>query len=494
MAAMISSAALSSHYGLNNHHHRSQFLPINLTHCAVSSPSQLFFGRFRDQNIGGTRYFSFRGEKGKLNAAINNPAAGAATAAAQDLLEQPIISQEYSLDEILNRVQQHSCLFNKDNDKSDSSITLSGVGVQLGMEATWTLTVRSDGAFREDVSSPFVSFSSGFNANFVNNSTAWDVDSSGVCHKLELDDHQATVLVAWIRSGVWSLPSLRSYLEIEVVTITESSSSSSSDYAKNKENSDSNTINDFITLSVQLRSGRVAVHMKINTSSWQPESAKVIMCGDYETWEFENWKHWDIDAQEENEEERKTNNSLVPSPAKFIHHSMNGGQQSLTITNIKRNAPLNTATFTTAPITTVATGPRCYYSVPSQTEGHGGALLPLDSQFFKNIPSAVPVWYTRSGHMLAYATLNGDATNSGYFIVDTGASGFVIEPSAADKLKLESFGEVHVTGMAGKIKGKFRRAGKFQLGPLEVKNAVMMEMMFGGLVTGAPGPVIGIVG
>ncbi len=96
--------------------------------------------------------------------------------------------------------------------------------------------------------------------------------------------------------------------------------------------------------------------------------------------------------------------------------------------------------------------------------------------------------------MLAFATLNGDSTNSGYFIVDTGASGFVIEPTAADKLNLESFGEVHVTGMAGKIKGKFRRAEVFQLGPLEVKDAVMMEMNCGGLVTGAPGPVIGIVG
>ena len=95
--------------------------------------------------------------------------------------------------------------------------------------------------------------------------------------------------------------------------------------------------------------------------------------------------------------------------------------------------------------------------------------------------------------MLARATINGEE-DVGYFIVDTGASGFVVETSAADALNLEAFGVVHVTGMAGKIKGKFRRADTFQLGPLQIKNAVMMEMPCGGLVTGAPGPVIGIVG
>jgi len=492
---MIPSAALSSHYRLNHYHNRSQFLPINHTHCAVLSPSQSFFGRYRDPKI--TGYLEFRREKGKLNAAINNPAAGAAAAAAEELLQLPLIPQEYSIDDILNHVQQQACLFNLDNGTNDSSITLSGVGVQLGMEATWTLTVRSNGAFREDVSSPFVSFSSGFNADFANNSTAWDVDSSGVCHKLQLDDHQATVLVAWIRTGVWSLPSLRSYLDIELVSLTGDTNSSPRDSAENKENIDTNSTNDFITLSVRLQSGRVAVRVKIRTSTWQPESAKVIMCGDSETWKFENWKHWGIDAREDKEHEeeraavRKRKNKIlsVPSPERFIHHSMNGGQQSLTITNIKRNSPKNTGTLTTPPIANESGG--CYYSIPNQ---EGEALLPLDSQFLENVPSAVPVWHTRSGHMLAFATLNGDATNSGYFIVDTGASGFVIEPTAADKLKLKSFGEVHVTGMAGKIKGKFRRAGKFQLGPLEVKNAVMMEMTCGGLVAGAPGPVIGIVG
>jgi hypothetical protein len=492
MVGMVINAGLTSHYRINNHHHRSQFLPIELTHCALSSPSHTFFGRYRHWNTLARRDLSFPRNKGKLNAAINNPAAAgaAATAPPQELLSQASLTQDYtSIGDILTQVHHHSCIFN--TTKEISSITLSGTGVQLGMDATWVLQIRSDGAFREDVSSPFVTFSSGFNADFTNNSTAWDVDSSGVCHKLQLDDHQATVLTTWIRSGVWSLPSLRPYLDIEVLDQDTNTTNNNENIDTNSSSSNTN----FVTLAVRLQSGRVAVHVKINTTTWHPESAKVIMCGDSETWEFVNWKHWDleivdntntikeVEKVENNKVEKKTLTSTVPSPEKFVHHSMNGGSQSLTITNIEITKTAETTTS-------------CSDSIPIQVdlEDGGQGLLPLDSKFIKDVSSAVPVWHTRSGHMLAFATLNGDKTNSGYFIVDTGASGFVIEPTAADKLDLESFGEVHVTGMAGKIKGKFRRAGKFQLGPLEVRDAVMMEMNCGGLVTGAPGPVIGIVG
>jgi predicted aspartyl protease len=508
VAAMVFSAALGSHYGINNHHHRSQILPSELTHCPISTPNQLLFGRYRHRNSLPTRYPSFHTIRSKLNASISNPAtAGAAAAAAQEQERPPSITQErYSIDEILNKVQQHSCVFNRtkidNNNKKKESITLSGTGVQLGMDVTWQFTIRSDGAFREDVTSPFVTFSSGFNADFANNSTAWDVDSSGVCHSLELDDHQATVLVAWIRSGVWSLPWLRSYLSIELLSEEQSSSDSKS--ASNKENSGTNidsasaststsstTSTNFVTVHVRLQSGQVAVEVKINTTTWHTESARVIMCGDYETWEFENWTQWEINVLENKENEKengdwaaKKTKFSIPCAEKYIHHSMNGGDQSLTITNIEL------PTIDTPLIPTTTTTP-CFYSLPFLGKG---ALLPLDSKFLKDVSSAVPVWHTRSGHMLAFATLNGDSANSGYFIVDTGASGFVIEPTAADKLRLESFGEVHVTGMAGKVQGKFRRAGTFQIGPLEVRDAVMMEMRCGGLVTGAPGAVIGIVG
>ncbi len=37
-----------------------------------------------------------------------------------------------------------------------------------------------------------------------------------------------------------------------------------------------------------------------------------------------------------------------------------------------------------------------------------------------------------------------------------GASGFVVDAVTADELGMESFGELAVTGMAGKVKSKYR--------------------------------------
>jgi hypothetical protein len=62
---------------------------------------------------------------------------------------------------------------------------------------------------------------------------------------------------------------------------------------------------------------------------------------------------------------------------------------------------------------------------------------------------AAQAWHTRSGHVLVQPRING--AEAGYMILDTGASGFVIERAAADKLGLLAFGELYVSGMAGKV-------------------------------------------
>lgn len=41
----------------------------------------------------------------------------------------------------------------------------------------------------------------------------------------------------------------------------------------------------------------------------------------------------------------------------------------------------------------------------------------------------------------------------GYMILDTGASGFVLEKNVADMLGLASFGELYVSGLAHKVLG-----------------------------------------
>ncbi len=75
-----------------------------------------------------------------------------------------------------------------------------------------------------------------------------------------------------------------------------------------------------------------------------------------------------------------------------------------------------------------------------------------------------------------------------------GASGLVIEPAAADALGLAAFGRLHVAGIAGRVPCRYRRAQSLAVGPLTMARPLFMEMALGGLVRGAPGPVIGIIG
>ena len=75
-----------------------------------------------------------------------------------------------------------------------------------------------------------------------------------------------------------------------------------------------------------------------------------------------------------------------------------------------------------------------------------------------------------------------------------GASGFVIEKATADALEMAAFGSFHASGMIGHMQIRLRRCASIQLGPLTVENPLFMEMQLGGLVTGGPGDVVGIVG
>ena len=55
-----------------------------------------------------------------------------------------------------------------------------------------------------------------------------------------------------------------------------------------------------------------------------------------------------------------------------------------------------------------------------------------------------------------------------------GASGCVIGKEAADRLGLQQFGGMAVSGMAGRLESCFRRADSLQLGPVTISNCLFM--------------------
>lgn len=63
----------------------------------------------------------------------------------------------------------------------------------------------------------------------------------------------------------------------------------------------------------------------------------------------------------------------------------------------------------------------------------------------------MPIWRASSGHFLIKPEVNGIKGNY-YWLLDTGASGFVISPKAALTLGLEAFGELFAASIAGKVR------------------------------------------
>jgi outer membrane lipoprotein-sorting protein len=99
---------------------------------------------------------------------------------------------------------------------------------------------------------------------------------------------------------------------------------------------------------------------------------------------------------------------------------------------------------------------------------------PDDARWDASKPARVEARRTRSGHMLVRPLVNG--RDVGWFVLDSGAGGMVIDPRAADGLGLRALGEVVAVGAFGPTKARFRAGDTFELGPLTVKGTRFMEL------------------
>ena len=149
-----------------------------------------------------------------------------------------------------------------------------------------------------------------------------------------------------------------------------------------------------------------------------------------------------------------------------------------------------------------------YYRRPGTLPGDAFGSFPAKTQLaatdedgFDNAGSVrfdakkrpeVNIEEAKSSHVLVRPLIDG--VDVGPFILDTGASGAVISGAAAERLNLRKFGEVWVSGVAGKVPCNFRRGDTLELGPITIDAPVFMEMSVGGIVSGSSEPVAGIVG
>ena len=53
---------------------------------------------------------------------------------------------------------------------------------------------------------------------------------------------------------------------------------------------------------------------------------------------------------------------------------------------------------------------------------------------------------------------------------------------------------MYVAGMGGRLLCQFRRGQDLSIGPVSIQRPLFMQMSLTGVVAGAPGPVVGILG
>ena len=219
----------------------------------------------------------------------------------------------------------------------------------------------------------------------------------------------------------------------------------------------------------------------------------VRVCGDEERWVFQNWNaHTRSGTAHRTDRADGADGADGASPGlvypgKTTLTVASGGKQEFRVGGVRANAGASAAYFRTPapPIGTPGRHPDRVSSTPSRAN-RGGVT------FDSRLPPEVCVERARSSHVLVRPEIDG--VDVGPFILDTGASGLVITGRAAETLGLRAFGEVFVSGVAGKVPCRFRRAGSLTLGPVTVDAPVFMEMDVGGIVSGASEPVAGIVG
>ena len=352
-----------------------------------------------------------------------------------------------------------------------------GEGRNLGMPVRWCL--RHDGAsFVEEAVGPELSYVSGHSSDAPD---VWETDFSGYTQSSQLDDREA-LLASWVRTNWWAHPDAGDALELTLGRCTDA------------ERADAAVEHDEAVVCARVRDGGVIVaRIFVSTREWTPTRMTVRVCGDEERWVFQNWNaHTRSGTAHRTDRADGADGADGASPGlvypgKTTLTGASGGKQEFRAGGVRANAGASAAFFRTPapPIGTPGRHPDRVSSTPSRAN-RGGVT------FDSRLPPEVCVERARSSHVLVRPEIDG--VDVGPFILDTGASGLVITGRAAETLGLRAFGEVFVSGVAGKVPCRFRRAGSLTLGPVTVDAPVFMEMDVGGIVSGASEPVAGIVG
>ena len=118
-------------------------------------------------------------------------------------------SSSLNLDDVMRNVRASLRL--DDRGVASSGMTW-GHGVFLGDPVRWAL--RHDaGSFAEEAAGPDLSYVS---THCAGADEVWETDHTGYTQVVQLDDHEASLLAAWARTGWWAHPDAKHDVELEL--------------------------------------------------------------------------------------------------------------------------------------------------------------------------------------------------------------------------------------------------------------------------------------
>ena len=126
------------------------------------------------------------------------------------------------------------------------------------------------------------------------------------------------------------------------------------------------------------------------------------------------------------------------------------------------------STVTIENIADAPTFVRSPYEMPPAAGGLG------DIAFDPQVSATLEIVKAPTGHLLVHPLVNGK--DVGWFIFDTGAGYGVLSTPVAAELGLESFGELPATGVGGVTKASLCRPQSLTLGPMTMRDPLMVNL------------------
>ncbi|KAK9847514.1 hypothetical protein WJX84_004145 [Apatococcus fuscideae] len=245
-------------------------------------------------------------------------------------------------------------------------VVVNGTGHHLGEAVAWQLRWRGDGAFAEHIQGQHLTFRWGYEGGAAG--TTWEVDSSNVSRRLELDDREAMILSVWVRIGYWLQSQASSVINIRAAAASEeqqngpdeaapatgpgtvscpSAPSAGAPHGSNvhdasdsqpqqeagvstgstwlgpyKDGSAESAVD--ADLILQLHRGKMRATLMLDEQNHLPANLTHPICGQQEDWAYHDWQSWSLDGQR----------SLI-HPGNVKHRAAAGGNNEYIVEGVR---------------------------------------------------------------------------------------------------------------------------------------------------------------